>query len=107
MAVSGAPLAALPVGSRIYLDTNIWIYALEGFAPFADRLAALFARVDQGELIAITSELTLAEALVKPFSSNQPALQEVYLDALQSSHRTTRLDQTRRSGDHRSRARYR
>jgi len=28
-------LAGIPAGSRVYLDANIRIYALEGFAPFA------------------------------------------------------------------------
>jgi len=28
-------LTSIQAGNRVYLDTNIWIYALEGFAPFA------------------------------------------------------------------------
>lgn len=67
MAVTPNTLAAIPAGSRVYIDTNIWIYSLEGFAPLAPALTALFERIDAGDLAAVTSELTLAEVLVKPF----------------------------------------
>ena len=77
-------LTALPTGSRIYLDANVWIYALEGYAAFVAPLAALFARIDAGELIAITSEFTLAEVLVKPFVDDNIALQQRYTETLQN-----------------------
>jgi len=77
-------LAGIPAGSRVYLDANIWIYALEGFAPFAQPLEALFGRIDAGELTAITSELTLAELLVKPLQMGQDQSQRAYLETLQS-----------------------
>jgi predicted nucleic acid-binding protein len=77
-------LSALQNGSRIYLDANVWIYALEGYSAFAVPLTALFARIDAGELIAITSEFTLAEVLVKPFADRNVALQERYLETLQN-----------------------
>jgi predicted nucleic acid-binding protein len=113
VAVTPNPLAAIasiPTGSRAYLDTNIWIYALEGFAPFAAALTALFKRIDTGELMAVTSELTLAEALVKPLQTNQPPLQQVYLDTLQSSQalmmapisRTVLIDAARLRAQHAS-----
>lgn len=89
MAVGVNALAAIPARSRIYLDTNVWIYALEGFESFAQPLAELFARIDDGELAAVTSELTLSEALVKPFQSNQHELERIYLDTLQSSETLT------------------
>ncbi|MFH0958320.1 MAG: hypothetical protein V1897_06415 [Pseudomonadota bacterium] len=53
-------------GERIYLDTNIIIYPLEGYPECASSLATLFAAIDEGKLSAVTSELTLAESLVKP-----------------------------------------
>lgn len=52
-------------GNR-YLDANIWIYALEGYPVFIQDLNQLFQSIDQGNLSAVTSELSLAEALVKP-----------------------------------------
>ena len=77
-------VATLPTGSRLYLDANVWIYALEGYAAYAATLTALFVRIDTGELTAITSQLTLAEVLVKPFADHNVALQELYLEALQA-----------------------
>lgn len=65
-------------GDRIYLDTNIWIYALEGFPAFLQELTALFQTIDQGNLNAITSELTLAEALVKPIQNGSSTQQDTY-----------------------------
>ena len=74
-------LNTLPAGSRIYLDANVWIYALEGYAA---ALTALFARIDACELTAITSEFTLAEVLVKPFADANLALQQLYAETLQA-----------------------
>jgi predicted nucleic acid-binding protein len=58
-------LAALQ-GQRTYLDTNIWIYAIEGYSTYAPALTDLFSAIDSHQLQAVTSELTLAEVLVKP-----------------------------------------
>jgi predicted nucleic acid-binding protein len=53
-------------GSLLYLDANILIYAVEDVAPFSGRLRPLFQRIDRGELRGASSELSLAEVLVKP-----------------------------------------
>ncbi|HSZ59707.1 MAG TPA: hypothetical protein VK797_28950 [Tepidisphaeraceae bacterium] len=53
-------------GTKVYLDANVFIYAVEGFAGVGAKLTTLFQRFDRGELQAVTSELTLAEVLVKP-----------------------------------------
>ena len=53
-------------GDRIYFDVNVWIYGLEGYPDFVADLTALFQTIEQGRLTAVTSELSLAEALVKP-----------------------------------------
>lgn len=72
-------------GQRIYLDTNIWIYALEGYPSFIQFLTELFIGIDQGSLNAVTSELTLAEVLVKPLMDQNLQRQNIYHQALQSS----------------------
>jgi predicted nucleic acid-binding protein len=36
-------------GDRIYLDVNIWIYALEGYPGFRSDLTALFQAMRQRE----------------------------------------------------------
>ncbi|MBA4396832.1 MAG: VapC toxin family PIN domain ribonuclease [Syntrophus sp. (in: bacteria)] len=72
-------------GGRIYLDTNIVIYALEGYPEFAPALTSLFKAVDENKIKAVTSELTLAEALVKPLMVGNAVIENVYLDTLRTS----------------------
>jgi predicted nucleic acid-binding protein len=73
------------LNKRIYLDTNIWIYALEGFPAFVEELAALFQSIDQGIFMAVISELTLAEVLVKPMQNKNLAQQNTYQQAITSN----------------------
>lgn len=51
---------------RIYLDSNIWIYALEPVSDYGELIADLFDAADAGLLTLVTSELALAEILVRP-----------------------------------------
>lgn len=71
-------------GERIYLDVNIWIYALEQHPVFSQALTALFQQVDQRILTIVTSELSLAEALVKPMRDQNIAQQITYRQFLSS-----------------------
>jgi predicted nucleic acid-binding protein len=66
------------LGQRVYLDANIFIYAVEGFAAHAASIQALLAAMDAGEIIAVTSELTVAEVLVKPLKDQNQAVQQAY-----------------------------
>jgi predicted nucleic acid-binding protein len=78
-------MAHLTLSGRVYLDTNIFIYALEGYPAFRPILTTLFNALDRGELTAVTSELTLAEALVKPLLDRHAERQAAYLQVLQPS----------------------
>lgn len=49
-------------GQSVYLDTNIFIYAVEYHPEFIDIVKALFSVIDRGAARAITSELTLARS---------------------------------------------
>lgn len=69
-------------GDRIYLDTNAWIYALEGFSEFRAELTLLFEQMQAGALMGVTSELTLAELLVKPYRDEDEAQQARYKKAI-------------------------
>jgi predicted nucleic acid-binding protein len=71
-------------GSLIYLDANIFIYALEGYSEFLKILTDLFDMIDDGRVRACTSELTLAETLIKPMADNNILLQEIYEDAIRT-----------------------
>jgi predicted nucleic acid-binding protein len=72
-------------GKHIYLDTNVWIYAIEAYPDYAELLQQIFAKIDQGELIAVTSELTIAEVLAKPLQDNNQRVVQAYQSILQSS----------------------
>ncbi|MEW5856260.1 MAG: type II toxin-antitoxin system VapC family toxin [Cyanobacteriota bacterium] len=72
-------------GRIVYLDTNIFIYALEGYVDFVDDLTELFASIDAGNIRAVTSELTLAEVLVRPLIDGNIERQTAYQQVLQSS----------------------
>jgi predicted nucleic acid-binding protein len=50
---------------RLYLDANVFIYAIEGNADIADPLRQLFELFRARRGIGVTSELTLAEVLPK------------------------------------------
>ncbi len=65
-------------GRRVYLDTNIFIYAVEAVAEYAAVVDALFDLLEGGEIEAVTSELTLAEALAKPFEAGRSDIAQVY-----------------------------
>lgn len=72
-------------GRRVYLDANIFIYAVEGYSDLSEELTELFDSFDGGTLIAITSELTLAEVLVRPLMENDREVEAAYREAVQSS----------------------
>lgn len=57
-------------GGRVYLDANIFIYAIEGNDEYKKQINALFSRISEVGALAVTSEFTLAECLVKPYSEN-------------------------------------
>ncbi len=76
-----AGLKAL-AGQKIYLDANIIIYLLEGFEPFAPTLSRLLEAIELGQVTCITSEMTVAEVLVRPFKQEATDLIKIYMDAL-------------------------
>jgi predicted nucleic acid-binding protein len=78
-------------GKTVYLDTNIFIYALEGFTEYRPVLTTLFAAVENKQLTIATSELTLAECLVKPCKDNNNKLKELYSSFIQTSYFLTVL----------------
>ncbi|MEO0541104.1 MAG: PIN domain-containing protein, partial [Cyanobacteria bacterium P01_A01_bin.105] len=68
--------------SKPYLDTNIWIYALEGYSAFRADLMQLFEQIQAGTLTGVTSELTLAELLVQPYRDGNSDQQALYKKAI-------------------------
>lgn len=70
---------------NVYLDANIFIYLLEGYAEFASVLLQLVDLIDAGKVQAFTSELSLAETLVKPIMDGNLNLQHLYETTIQTS----------------------
>jgi predicted nucleic acid-binding protein len=66
------------LGQRVYTDANIVIYAVEGFVAYLDQIRVLMTAMNTGEIAIVTSELTLAEVLVKPLKDQNPAIQQAY-----------------------------
>ena len=57
-------------GQRVYFDTNPLIYYVEGHETFFDVALPFFEMIERNEIIACTSEFTLAEVLIKPMRDN-------------------------------------
>jgi predicted nucleic acid-binding protein len=59
---------------KICLDTMVFIYAFEDHPVYGSFLQSLFRSVEQGELEAVTSTLTLTECLAQPYRKKDMAL---------------------------------
>ena|SRR5215210_2573536 len=66
----------------IYLDSNIFIDAYEGEASLSEPAKSLLDRLRTREGIAVTSELSLAEVLVRPEAERNTVRKRAYLDML-------------------------
>ena len=66
------------VGDTLYLDTNIFILAVERGNPWSKMLRELFEAIDQRAVDVFTSELTIAEVLAKPLSLGENDLANKY-----------------------------
>lgn len=66
------------VVSRIFWDTNLFIYLIEDAGGLSDRVAALRRRMLERSDRLYTSSLTLGEVLVKPLETGNEELKERY-----------------------------
>jgi len=68
--------------SRIFWDTNLFIYLIEDFGELSERVLELRSRMrSRGDLL-FTSTLTVGEVLVKPSEAGDVPLQQAYESAL-------------------------
>jgi predicted nucleic acid-binding protein len=78
--------------SRIFWDTNLFIYLLESRGPHFDLVInlrkAMLARGDQ----LLTSTFTLGEVLVKPFEQHDEELAKKYVEAISTASITIDFD---------------
>jgi predicted nucleic acid-binding protein len=71
--------------SRIFWDTNVYIYLLEDYRPWSALAANLRNKMlDRGDQL-VTSTLTLGEILVKPTAAGDTALCRKYVQRLTSA----------------------
>jgi len=64
--------------SRVFWDTNLFIYLFEGAGEKADRVAALRSRMLDRRDELLTSTLTIGEILVKPVQAGRMDLARLY-----------------------------
>ncbi len=58
------------IGKRVYVDSNVFIYALEGADLLRNRALSVIRLMDGGQVEAVTSSLSLAEVLVRSIKEN-------------------------------------
>lgn len=68
--------------SRVFWDSNLFIYLLEDFGQFNERVVELRNRMVQRGDELVTSTFTLGEVLVKPIEMRNLALRAQYETAL-------------------------
>lgn len=73
------------LGHRIYLDANAIIYALETEFSDTELSRSLIDAIDKQLIYAVTSELTIAEVLVKPLEAMREPTIIVYESFFSSS----------------------
>jgi len=73
------------IGKGVYLDANVFVHAVEGFPEHQAFVDELFRSIDDGHVFAVTSELTLAEVLIKPLETGRDDVVAIYEQMLQSS----------------------
>ena len=78
--------------SKVFFDTNIFIYMFEGLEPFCSRAVAIRKRMlERGDQL-VTSAMTLGEVLVKPTKLAQTSLIEQYNRALRTTAHMLNFD---------------
>jgi len=78
--------------SRVFWDTNLFIYLLEDFGPQSDRVVSLRERMLERADELCTSTLTLGEVLVKPAEQRNETLRQRYEDVLSQTARLIAFD---------------
>lgn len=78
--------------SRIFWDTNLFIYLFEDYGRNSERVADLRRRMLEREDELVTSALTIGEVLVKPSAAKDEELCRKYEDAIRGTAIVVNLD---------------
>lgn len=73
------------IAERAYFDTNVFIYLIENNVEYQDTIHRLIEQLESQECEIYTSELTLAECLVRPFQDDDVQSQETYKESIKTS----------------------
>ena len=68
--------------SRIFWDTNLFIYLIDDYGQLSERVVGLRKRMNERRDELCTSALTLAEILTKPLEANEEVFARRYEAAL-------------------------
>jgi predicted nucleic acid-binding protein len=68
----------LAQANRVYIDSNICIYLVEGAEPFAGLAERALALATERSIPLVSSELALAECLYGVFKTGSPRLEPLY-----------------------------
>jgi len=78
--------------SKVFFDTNVFIYLLEDYEPFSSMVDAIWRRMIQRRDQLVTSSMTLGELLIKPSKWGQTSLVEEYDRAVRSRAQVLNFD---------------
>lgn len=87
---------AIPQGSRVGIDTVIFIYQIQGTAAYQGVVQPFFAALAAGQYEASTSVVTLMEVSVQPLRLQRPEVAAEYETLLLNYPHLTVLDVDRR-----------
>ncbi len=77
----------VPAGlHRIFLDSAPVIYLIERHPIYCSKLEPLFNRFEAGEVVAVTSPVTLAECLVLPMRHGNADAIKAFIEILGGNH---------------------
>ena len=65
-------------GQRVYIDTNIFIYFLDGQEPFLSMVYPFLEALINGEIIGYTGDAVIAETMVQPYKLGNIAMIEQF-----------------------------
>lgn len=79
--------------SRVFWDTNLFIYLFESFGPLSKQVASLRSRMNARNDYLVTSAMTLGEILVKPNQSGDASAVSYYRKLITSTATVVPFDE--------------
>ncbi|HET6576573.1 MAG TPA: PIN domain-containing protein [Fimbriiglobus sp.] len=69
---------SLPSSGPVYVDSQVLIYAIESNPTYYPLAEPVLAAAEAGEIVLVTSELTVLEVLVRPMKTGDNSLVDRY-----------------------------